>query len=235
MTAPNQALLPTYDKLSFSGVFGTAQAPAEIWAWGLTFEPKATQDSLATRVARCHDAYAQFIAPLMPPYVVLTRTRLAQVIDAGRVGHAEDGSYLQADDERDLAGGQALNVTWPLQTALCVSWSSARPGPTGKGRCFLPMPGFTLSSPSFTIGDNGALATVTAFRSMVNFLNGEDATGTPIAGASVTMNRHVVASTHGTRSAVTKYRVGHVPDTMRSRRNQLLESYVELPANSGAI
>lgn len=225
---------PAVDRVTFSGVFGEVAGPAEIWNWTANFEPSATAETLENRVAFIHDAWAMHLAPVTPSYVHLTRVRLAQVKAGGHVETRPDGSFFQADDVRAAVGTQSTSVVYPLQVALCVTFATGRPGPSGRGRAFLPMPAYSLG-PTFSINDANAGAFVGAFRSFINRIQGQDPAGAPLAPpAIVAVNQQVVASRKGFRSAVTGYKVGHAPDTMNTRRNRLPELYVSLPKNSGA-
>jgi hypothetical protein len=112
------------------------------------------------------------------------------------------------------------NVKPPAQTSLAVSLNTARRGATGRGRFYLPLPGGA-------VGDDGLYTDVyrdnvaASVKQWLDDLNNEP-------NVDVLGLRVIVASSKGYNTDVTGVRVGRVPDTMRSRRRSLNETY-ELP------
>jgi hypothetical protein len=137
-----------------------------------------------------------------------------------------DGSFDQGDDLTREPGTGSEGNLYPIQTALCVSFSSARQDASGKGRCFLPFPRVGLGS-DWRLPESGVTPVLTAMRTLATQLRQPEQGAT---GDVWGTGRHAVISSKGTTSVVTQYRVGRVPDTMRSRRNALPEAYVELDA-----
>lgn len=219
--------VPRHDRLTFSGCFGPPSNPAEIWSFNLTFEyVEALGGTTTEAAAAARQFYANLLAPVIPTYAVLTRTRYARVAAGGQVVRLGDGSFDQGDDET-VVGGTSAGLAMPLQTALVASFSSARPDATGKGRAFLPGLPAALDE-SFRIPEGRALATATAVRNFCQQFARLEGPNTEIVGPNP--GPHVVVSGRGYTSRVTTYRVGRVPDTMRSRRNQMAEAYAEVPA-----
>jgi hypothetical protein len=214
---------PQHARLTFSGVFGTAAAPLEIWSWSLTFAHKAALGGTTLQAAtKARTLYSTSVAGLMPASVVLTKTRLALLSDGQHVTKLSDGSFDQGDDlvavPGNLSGGQIM----PLQTALCVSFSTTRQGAQGKGRAFLP---FQRPLSAGFLVDSAVAAQFAGFgpKAIAEGMEG---------GSGPTLGAHSVISSFGWTSPVTSYRCGLVPDTMRSRRNALSEQYVVSAASA---
>lgn len=139
-----------------------------------------------------------------------------------------DGKYLEdpvvftvaqgGASAPDFVDGVAVTNVLP-QSAIAVSLTTDRRGPSGKGRFYLPMPAFgTFPQNGFKI----SVADAEGLRgSAQTFLN--DVANQP--GLDVLGIRPVVASTKGYNTAVTGVRVGRVIDTIRTRRNKLNEAY----------
>jgi hypothetical protein len=212
---------PAYTRAVFSGVIGTSVAPVEHWSFGVNFPadalPADGSDIVADGVALdLNDAWHDSWRPRMGTDVVLTNVKVSHVLATGHVATRGDGSYVQGESVVEWTGVGAPQAM-PLQTALCVSLTTARPGPTGKGRFFLPWPAFAVSAitKSLSVDDAGTIAA-----DAVAFLN---------HCATIMTFAPQVVSSKGYMSEVTGVRVGRVPDTMRSRREDLPEGYVSLP------
>lgn len=224
MTAPAPVVVvrppkPAHLRLTWSGVFGTLAGPIEEWSFGLALPTEATIDpftdaqidALAQGMRTC---YVSTLAPRMPSDVILTECRFANVNGLGRVKLRADGSYVQGINTVPQPGLDNP-VAIPLQTALCVSLVTARPGPSGKGRFFLPWPSQFLNIGTKTLDANQATVMLDACRDFLVAVNG------------LTPGDVSVASTKGYLSTVIGLRVGRVPDTMRSRRERVPEGYVQ--------
>lgn len=208
---------PAHARVTYSGVFGTALAPIEIWAFSLTFANRTALGQTTTAAAiAARTAYDVHIKPMVPSQVVLTKTRVALLANGANVTKLEDGSYDQGDDLTTVVGTHTGSVTHPLQTALAISFYTARQDSTGRGRAFLPATSLVLGGLDFLISASDAQARATAFKSLAAALEGNDTAG---------LGQHSVISSKGYASRVTQYKCGRVPDTMRSRRNALKEQY----------
>lgn len=212
---------PAHTRVTFEGVVGTAAAPLERWSLNVNFpadaEPLTGTQLVSDSVAE--DAAGAWVASFqndMPSDVVLTQVKVAHVNADGHVGLRADGSYAQGVWTGELAGEQPPQAM-PLQTALCVSLVTARSGPTGKGRFFLPWPGYSVSTSTKILSEANATSAATLAVAFLNSL-----------ATSLTFPPQVVSS-KGYMSQVVGVRVGRVPDTMRSRREDLPEGYVSLP------
>lgn len=129
-----------------------------------------------------------------------------------------DGKYTRDPYVKAIAnvtGGSGGDLH-PPQVALAVSLTTARRGPTGKGRFFLPMP-------TAIVGRDDLLITVLKREEITvscqTFLNGlANQPGVDVVDVGVT-----VISSKGYASIVTGVRVGRALDTIRSRRTSLPE------------
>lgn len=141
-------------------------------------------------------------------------------LDAIKVARIGTNGKYEADpfiSEFAPVSGAAIGTDHPFQVSCCVSLVTARRGPTGKGRIYLPLPILAVGGDG-TVGqgtmDTVGLA-VAAFVKNINNVPGIDRPGTQV----------VVASSKGYNSPVIGVRVGRVLDTIRSRRSQLDEVY----------
>lgn len=209
---------PAHIRLTWSGRFGSVTAPIEEWSFGLSLPVDATVDgftdlqidAMATGMRTC---YTSSLTPRFSSDVILTECRFASVNGSGRVKLRADGSYIQGINVAPSAGPQAPTAM-PLQTALCVSLVTARPGASGKGRFFLPWPALGLDPATKTLNDSQATIMLDAARDFVVAVN------------LLTAGKVSVVSTKNYLSEVIGVRVGKVPDTMRSRRERVPEGYV---------
>jgi hypothetical protein len=209
---------PAHTRVTFEGVIGTAVAPVENWALNINFPASvtgaaATDAALGALAQDASTAWNNSLSPIMGSDVVLNKVRVASVDDTGHVHQRADGTYVQADNGSVWAGAMAKQPV-PLQTALCVSLTTLRPGPTGKGRFFLPWPALSLDADDKRIPIaqvNGVIDNIKAFLQALATEFGQDP---------------IVVSSKGYTSAVTGLKVGRVPDTMRSRREDSPEGYI---------
>lgn len=112
------------------------------------------------------------------------------------------------------AGGALLH---PYAVSLCVSLMTDRRGPTGKGRIFLPCPSLGVLDNGLC-GQTEVQGVATSVQTLLTSLN--NAPGFDVADSEV-----VVSSSKGYLSLVTGVRAGLVLDTIRSRRQALVETY----------
>ena len=216
---------PAHTDLIFSGVFGLKSAPAEIWSYGIALDiGPFDQAAFTTLTNAASVAWTTHTAQLLSSDVRLTRIRAVSVTaDRSRYGFKADGSYALVDKEMDAPAAGAAGKH-PFQVALAISLVSVNPGPTGRGRYYLPLP--TLPPLQ---GGRMPLQSVSDWLSnQKSFLDAINA-GTPAGSAGI-----VIASGGSVKQGkapalytVSKVRVGSVPDTMRSRRNALQEAYQE--------
>lgn len=210
---------PQHIRTTYSGVLGTPTAPVEHWSYSLSGPYQdwtANDDAFFDDLAWGMDyawGKANSLQDMMPSDVVLTECRIALIGADGKTKKRADGSYLQGVIQTETAGIQATQGA-PAQQALCVSLTTARQGATGKGRFFLPWPALSLDHTDKRL----PVAQAESARDKIAVFLAEHAVRT-------TVPIHVVSS-KGYTSAVTGFRLGRAPDTLRSRREDVPEGYV---------
>lgn len=143
----------------------------------------------------------------------LTEVKLAKI---GPLGKYLLDPFIIAVDQ---PGGNPGGLSQAPQVAWAMSMGSARRGPTGKGRFYIPLPNVT---PNSADGKVDAVAANNANNALKIFL--DNLNNTP--GVDGQAPKVVIASRKGYNSDVTTCRVGRVLDTVRSRRQAVGESYV---------
>lgn len=212
---------PAHVRVTFAGLVGTVAAPVEHWAFGVNFPREsldadgndAVDNALA---ANCKGSWDAALKPYTPGDNFLTEVKVSRIGGDGHVEKRADGSYAQGVWVGSSVGA-AGTITLPLSTALVCSLTTARSGPTGKGRMFLPFPGMVLQVADKRLSAADAATMAGAGRQFLNAL-----------GVLMTFPAQVVSS-KGYMSPVTGVRIGRVPDTLRSRRRSSPEAYVALP------
>lgn len=212
---------PAHTRVVFSGIVGSTAAPLDEWAFGINFpadaEPITGTQAVSDGVASaCADQYVGTLGLKMCSDQILTEVKVSHVGADGKIALRADGSYAQGIWQGSHAGGNAAQAL-PLQTALCIGLTTARSGATGKGRFFLPFPSVPISTTTKTISHADADTLAATARDFLNYV-----------GMQMTFQPQVVSS-KGYMTEVTGVRVGRVPDTMRSRRDDLPEGYSVLP------
>lgn len=210
---------PPHIRLTWRGHFMNGDAPVEEWDYSLKTTQPATPLDAATLLARAQkmvDIWVHTIALSQEAQVRLYECIYAVTDGAGKVQRFPDGSYVQGKTATNLQGQSSLPTLMPLQTALCISLGSGRPGATGRGRFFLPWQNHAVIGPDFRL-------TIQAVTDVANnasaFVNQVNAMG----------ERCVVNSSKGYNSTVTSVKIGRVLDTMRSRREKVPEAYFQAP------
>lgn len=212
---------PAHVRLTLDGVVGTKAAPVERWSHSLSFPAAAVglgdeDAALFAKVDLVASRWNTHLSPVMPQDVVLTGIKMAHVGADGLIPTRADGSYIQGVWDGDIPGGMAKQPI-PLQTALCVSLTTGRAGPTGKGRFFLPWPALSLDA-------DDKLLPVAQVEGII-----DNVKGFVDAVAVVVGHAPQVVSSKGYMSEVLGIRIGRAPDTMRSRREDAQEGYLSLP------
>lgn len=147
---------------------------------------------------------------------VLTMVKFAQIGADGK--YTKDPVIFTVNQ----AGGVTSNQAFTLpQSALAISLGTARRGPTGRGRFYIPLPVLDVdAADGFRFNPNVALAIRDSAATLLNDVN--NAPGIDYFGTEPEV---VIASSKGYNTRVTTVRVGRIVDTIRSRRNQLAEIY----------
>ena len=119
---------PAHYRITYSGVFGTAAAPYEDWAMGVSVGPEEGpflgKPELITAAAAAQSAWASSMASQCGTQVVLTRTRVAHVSDQGGrllVTKDLDGAYLQGDSLTNTTGTGGATLRFPPQISVAVT------------------------------------------------------------------------------------------------------------------
>lgn len=208
MAYPNQFL-----RLQVSGSLYTS----EMWSWTLSLMPDFPGDNdgpetvpagVISAVQTFHQATSSANAKL-------------ETIKLNEIG--TDGRYTKQvtvfhDFATPVAGGQSSAPNFPPQVALAVTLRTAvRRGLASRGRFYIPAPGRLVQSDG-RISAADATSTASAATALLNGLN------TALPG----WDPCVASRTReGDLRPVTHVSVGRVYDTIRTRRNGLLEEYVD--------
>lgn len=226
MTTPAPSTFARHIRVTALGTLGTG---ADRFSYGFNLNAVAGTSELDPGVCATIAGYIKVmhVANLtqIAPAAVLREVKFATV--------GPDGQYV-AEAVVISTGAGAGNGSDPSgfilpQSALAVSLTTARPGASGRGRFYLPMP--TLSAaPSIGFQTNATdtANVLTNVQTMLQAVN--DTPG--FEAAHGTAAQVVVASTKGFNTPVTGVRIGRVIDTIRSRRNALSENYTTtVPVN----
>lgn len=208
---------PLHTRILLNGYFGDSPG-VETWQFGFSIPEhnpgtNLARAQLAQRALELYDAYIH--GPYMLPWTKLQYARVEAVNADGTIKREPDGQLSRGDYVPATAIAGAVDSdfieSWPPQLALCVSLHTARVGATGKGRFYLPMPGFQVADGRLAAASAQTMADKAA--QFLNAFNDE-------SPESV----HVMSS-KGFSSRVTQVRVGRAVDTQRSRRSSLVEEY----------
>jgi hypothetical protein len=156
----------------------------------------------------------------------MTRTRAAVIQETGFVQRDSAGAYVQADDLTP-ASGVASSTQLPLQVTLAITLDSAFPGPTGRGRFFIPSPALgVLVSGSLSASSQTSISDFAqAYCNAINVAAAANGAGRLCVASGGSVLKGIAP---GLRTVV-QIRVGRVPDTIRDRRGDLPELYVARP------
>jgi hypothetical protein len=165
-------------------------------------------------VAADFRAYFSRVATAISNNAVLEEVKVASIGANGR--YVSDPIIVNVADVGG-GGGDGSNIVIP-QSAMCVSFGTARRGSSGRGRMYLPMPAVVLDFGSLLVSPAAALGIRDSSATLIENLNNQP-------GIDVLGLQCCVASSKGFNSTITSVRVGRVVDTMRSRRRSLLENY----------
>lgn len=155
-------------------------------------------------------------AARISPRAILENVKFASISASG--GYAAD-PYVS--EFADIQGGSPLSEAYGRilpQAALAISLVTARRGPTGRGRFYIPMPVVDIedASESIPVAQRDAIE-ASAAALITNLGNNP--------GIDLLNLKVCVASSKGYNTAVSGVRVGRVVDTIRSRRRSLKEDY----------
>jgi hypothetical protein len=195
--------------LTFSGIFGPVAAPVEEWSFRINFGVGEGGGDKAAFVQNAVSAFTTHLVPRLASGVGrLREVKLADIDAAGLYSTSPTVAPV------DVAFAGSVSSNLPLQISCAVSLVTQRRGPTGKGRFYLPSPALGTLTAAGLMTASTAQAIATSAAAFMSALNGPAGFGNA-----------VVVSTKGYDTVVEGVRVGVVPDTIRSRREKLLEGY----------
>ncbi len=217
--------MPTFPhyRITLEGVYGTAANPLEIWRTGVNVQagsgPSAPGVILPARAQAIYDGFVTAYMGNVRSSCVLTACDIRFIGALGRQPTEPDGSFTStARHEANTPGSMSGGVQYPFQIAYVASLLTARSGPEGKGRMFLPTPGFALEN-------DGRLPAALGGQVAEPLVNWIRLINTQFAADGADPRRVSVISSKNLSSPVTGMRVGRVLDTQRRRRGDLLEGY----------
>lgn len=199
---------------------GRLGATGERFAYGLNMSALGANPTVTANFPTWDDIAADIRDFHGSQSANLSATAILEEVKFASIG--PDGKYTSDPylvDVADAPGGVAANAFVLPQTALAVSLNTARRGPTGKGRFYLPMVSRSVDPVTCLLSVADATTTATGTATLISNLNNQPGVD-QFPGFQV-----VVASTKGYNTPVTSVRVGRVLDTIRSRRRQLDEQY----------
>jgi hypothetical protein len=143
----------------------------------------------------------------------------------GTNGRLQGNQMVRHDYATPVPG--AGGFKYPPQIAQVLSLHAADRGPAQRGRIYLPMPTVTVTGTTFEMASVDAQALLADFKTYIEALKNA-------MYPTLTINENLVnvsqGGSGGTMQVVSEYRMGRVLDTVRSRRNKLLEEYEVLSA-----
>lgn len=142
----------------------------------------------------------------------------------GPNGRTVAGTKRVVDLASPTSGGGTHR--YPPQVACVISLISDAEGPAQRGRIYLPIPNLATLGTTLEMVSGDADALLATFKTYIEALL--DAMYTVSVAGEGLINAS--PSGDGVNAEVTLYKCGLALDTMRSRRNKLLENYQELPA-----
>jgi len=204
---------------SYGGTIGTQ---GEIWSNNIRFHSAADLDADPDEAAWLAAAQP-FVSALMTGSgsKIASNTKCTY-LKLNKIG--ADGHYVSNTESntRFLSGASIITGAsvprHPFQVSLAITWLTdfAR-GRGSKGRIFSPSLTAEVDEEG-RIGPTDTLSIANAYKSFLNSLGG-------IGGVPGDALKAVVASgINGAVNPIKSVSVGNVPDTMRSRRNKLVEA-----------
>lgn len=191
-----------------NGVIGFAEPFPEIFSYGFAFGGEVTNPgNLAGLLAACAGFHSNPLAQISNQ-ARLTEIALSRVgVDGRQIGETQ--RY-----PRDVPGGGGVTRLHPPQVAMRVSLDSGLRGRSQKGGFYIPLPNLEVQPGQFQVLDVEAARVALAAKDMIDTINGLDGITNVIIASGVVGN-----------IAVRRVRVGTALDTIRTRRNQLVERY----------
>lgn len=185
-----------------------------------TANPSGDDKNLMDDTANDFRTFHTSLAAAIAPQVVLREVKFATIVPPPP-GSLAQGVYATDPYIAPIlnGAGTGAGARHAAQTACVVSLRTARRGPTGRGRFYVP--GVTMQ-----VGDNWAWGAgeLPGFRAAAQTLLNNINNAPQLDSVDVNF-KVVVASTKGYNTEVNGVQVGSLPDTQRRRRNGLEEAY----------
>lgn len=206
---------PAHYRLTFAGQFGDVGAAIEKWSFSVALPDNADAANVVGDLTASGGLFGDYLKQHINIATRLTSVNLSAIAEGGKYARAANGTYLRNTTQAVDVVGTGTGPMFPPQVALAVTLETGVPGRSGLGRFFLPGVSKTLTGFRMTTADADAIAS-----SCKSFLAGLNT----VWAAPVS-----VASSTGPVRPVTALRVGRALDTIRSRREDVLEDYRRLP------
>lgn len=230
MTSPVPAgPTPAHTLVSCRGTLGTPGASAEIWSNNFRIKTAASMvpvggagaSGFRTAVVTALRNFYTNANMQFGNWVRLPEVRFS---DIGDNGHQTGPTFVQTIDP--VIVGAASNPVLPWQCSMVVTLVADGRGKGHKGRWFLPPQTLSPGASDGLIGDGPVGIMLPPVKALITALN--TAAGAPTPGGGDFGGVVIVGRTGaaGTMLQVNEVRIGHVVDTHRSRRNQLVETYL---------
>lgn len=216
--------VPTHFKFTFRGKFLNT---SEIWSFGVHFNRNVLAGPDAGLADVNESAVTAAITQLIAgsgfgvfnTYTQVTDWRAYQIGTDGRM----EGNPLVVDIEASNIKGAGGN-RFPPQIALVVTTVADNRGPARFGRFYLPGPAATLET-DFRLSVENTTAYAEKATEFLKDLSGAiDVPGTIQSSAGINVSTR--GSVDGTKQEIDHVEVGRVYDTLRTRRNALVEERV---------
>jgi hypothetical protein len=214
---------PTHNRLVVRGKFSGSP---EIWSYGLHFNsviPAAADvlpgDWNATNVTNALNAFHSTSS-----FATTTQLWGWRGYQIGPDGRTIGNNLKVVEYASAIAGTGSLK--YPPQVALAMTLQASARGPARLGRCFLPGPSLSIQTVDMKVLASDTTTLLNNFKTMIEALKNAMYPVTVVGESLVNVSR----SGSGVMQDVTKYRCGRALDTIRTRRNKLVEDYQELSA-----
>jgi len=221
--------VPTHFKFVFRGVFTGTE---EIWSFGCKFSRDNTLQGDAGLTDIDQGAVDSALAGLLgtgfiAPNVMVSDWRAYQIGTNGKM--EGNGPLIRTYAVDELKGAATANVH-PPQIALVVSTIAENLGPAQRGRFYLPGPARALDSTMrLSLSDAGVYEDLATqfLKDVSNAIDLEDLE----SSVGLNVSPGPIGSSTGTKQTIDHVEVGRCLDTLRTRRNAMVEDYV----SSGTI
>lgn len=214
--------VPTHFKFTVRGHFGTTD---EGWSFGWHMN----RDVSGGTDAELDDIDESAVTTAVTSYIGSVYVGDKVVIDDWRAyvigtdGTMEGSAPLQHIFTGTLPKGGNASATYPPQVALKITTVALERGPAQFGGWYLPIPSQGIGTDCRLSAATALTYATQASTFLKNVSNAIDMPGVTTSSAAVNVSKGPPGSTTGTRQEVDHVEVGRVLDTIRSRRNKLLE------------